>query len=203
MRLRWIALSAQTLCIVPGLAFDFLETRFLPSFIGTIATMAILNTITWRGIQQNSRFVTGRYTLLTQLCARHRRAFGAARPDRWALGNPLIPLLFVHAGIGALLLGRRQSSVLFALIISCLIVLQFFSQVPPALEKMEDPAEESLSCTGIGGSGLLDSHHMALVDARFSPRGLHSERGSTARASIGCGRWAPWRRVCRTSSRHR
>jgi len=138
MRLRWVALSGQAFCIVPGLAFGFLEPRFLPSFTGTIATMAILNTVTWRGLQQNSRFVAGRYALLTQLVL-DIVGLSALLALTGGARNPLIPLLFVHAGIGALLLGRRQSSVLFAFIISCLIVLQFFSQVPPALEKMELP----------------------------------------------------------------
>jgi two-component system sensor histidine kinase RegB len=138
MRLRWIALSGQAFCIVPGLAFGFLEVRFLPSFIGTIATMAILNTITWKALQQDSPFSTGRYVLLIQLVF-DIGGLSALLALTGGARNPLTPLLFVHAGIGALLLGRKQSSVLFALIISCLVVLQFFSQVPPALQEMKIP----------------------------------------------------------------
>jgi two-component system sensor histidine kinase RegB len=54
--------------------------------------------------------------------------------------NPMLPLLFVHAGLGALLLGRRQSSMLFALLIGFLVLLQLFSHVPPGLENVSVPA---------------------------------------------------------------
>jgi two-component system sensor histidine kinase RegB len=48
--------------------------------------------------------------------------------------NPMVPLLFVHTGIGALLLEGRLSLLFFAILLGCLFSLQAFSHIPPGLE---------------------------------------------------------------------
>ncbi len=47
VRLRWIALSAQVLSIPPALAFQLLEPRNLPVFLGVIVALASVNVLTW------------------------------------------------------------------------------------------------------------------------------------------------------------
>ncbi len=44
-----------------------------------------------------------------------------------------MPILFVHAGLGSLLLEGRLSVALFAALLGCLVFLQLFTQIPPGL----------------------------------------------------------------------
>ena len=45
VRLRWIALGAQVLSIVPALRFDLLEADLVPVFLAVVAALALLNAI--------------------------------------------------------------------------------------------------------------------------------------------------------------
>ena len=54
--------------------------------------------------------------------------------------NPLVPILFVHAGLGALLLEGRLSLGFFGLLMGSLLLLQLFSWIPPGLEGQLVPA---------------------------------------------------------------
>ena len=47
--------------------------------------------------------------------------------------NPLVPLLFFHAGLGALLLEGRVSLAFFWSLVACLAFVQAFGHVPPGL----------------------------------------------------------------------
>jgi two-component system sensor histidine kinase RegB len=138
VRLRWIAVSAQLLSIFPALEFRLLEWRLLPVYLGVIASLALLNLITWlalrRGKTANSAFLT-----LFQLGADIAALSGllALTGGAW---NPLVPILFVHAGLGALLLQGQQSVFFCAILIGCLILLQLFSHIPPGLEGVLVPA---------------------------------------------------------------
>jgi two-component system sensor histidine kinase RegB len=135
VRLRWIALSAQVLSIAPALAFQVLEPRFLPAFLGVIVALAFVNVLTWGQLLKRRPSEWRSYILLLQL-GFDIAALSALLAITGGAWNPLVPLLFVHAGIGALLLRGRKSFIFFLLLISCLISLQFFSHIPPGLEGM-------------------------------------------------------------------
>ena len=135
VRLRWLALSAQVLSIVPALAFQVLEPRFLPVFLGVIVALAFVNVITWDQLLKRRPSEWRSYVLLLQL-GLDIAALSALLAITGGAWNPLVPLLFVHAGIGALLLRGRKSFIFFLLLIGCLILLQFFSHIPPGLEGM-------------------------------------------------------------------
>ena len=138
VRLRWIALSAQLLSIPPALAFQLLEPRLLPVFLGVIAALASVNVLTWAGIRKRHPSERHSYTLLIQL-GLDIAALSALLAITGGAWNPLVPILFVHAGIGALLLRGHQSLIFFLLLISCLILLQLFSHIPPGLDGMLVP----------------------------------------------------------------
>jgi len=139
VRLRWIALSAQVLSITPALAFQLLEPRLLPVFLGVVVALACVNVFTWARLRRSPPPEWRSYTLLLQL-GFDIAALSALLALTGGAWNPLVPLLFVHAGIGALLLRGRQSPLFFLLLISCLILLQLFSHVPPGLEGTLLPA---------------------------------------------------------------
>lgn len=148
VRLRWIALSAQVLSIGPALVFELLEPRLLPVFVGVIVALAFVNVLTWAGLWKLPPSEWRSYILLLQLGI-DIAALSALLALTGGAWNPLVPLLFVHAGIGALLLQRPQSPLFFVLLISCLILLQLFSHIPPGLEGMLVPAQILFPAQGL------------------------------------------------------
>ncbi|MFP6564122.1 MAG: HAMP domain-containing sensor histidine kinase [Myxococcota bacterium] len=137
VRLRWIALTAQLASVFPAIEFDILEASRLPAFLGTIGALAAVNVATWLGLRQGRG-------------ARPIHVFGQLTLDIAALStllaltgggwNPLVPLLFVHTVLGALLLEGRASPLFFGLLILCLFLLQTLAWIPPGLEPNLLPA---------------------------------------------------------------
>lgn len=130
VRLRWIALCAQGLSILPALRFDLLERERVPVFLAVVGALALLNAITW-GRLQNGREVSP-VELGAQLFA-DIAALSALLALSGGAWNPLVPLLFFHAGLGALLLEGRVSLAFFWSLVACLAFVQAFGHVPPGL----------------------------------------------------------------------
>ena len=138
IRLRWIAVSAQVLSILPALEFELLERQLLPIYVAVIASLALLNLVTWFALQRG-RGSNSTYLALFQLSA-DITALSCLLVLTGGAWNPLVPILFVHAGLGALLLEGQQSLFFFSLLIGCLVVLQLFPHIPPGLEGALVPA---------------------------------------------------------------
>jgi len=130
VRLRWIALCAQGLSIVPALRFDLLEPARVPVFLGVVAALAALNALTF-GRLRRDRDVS-QLELGAQLFA-DIAALSALLGLSGGAWNPLVPLLFFHAGLGALLLEGRVSLGFFWSLVACLAAVQAFGHVPPGL----------------------------------------------------------------------
>lgn len=130
IRLRWIALGAQLAAIVPALHFELLELRQVPWFVGVVAGMALVNGFSWtalrRGYEPEQRDLLFQLGLDVSGTSILLVLSGGA----W---NPFVPILFVHAGLGSLLLEGRLSVALFAALLGCLVFLQLFTQIPPGL----------------------------------------------------------------------
>lgn len=137
VRLRWIALAAQLGAILPALHFRLLEPALVPAFAGVIACVAIVNLGTTLRLRRGGR--PGPEALIAQLTVdiAATSALLALSGGAW---NPLVPILFVHAGLGALLLDGRRSLLFFGLLIGSLLLLQAFSRIPPGLEETLVPA---------------------------------------------------------------
>ena len=134
VRLRWLAITAQCLTIVPALEFQLLELNMLPYFAGVIVLLAGLNVATWVALRRGAEATAGR--ILFQLCCDviGLTCMLALTGGAW---NPMVPILFVHTVLGALLLEGRLSRLFFALVIGCLLLLQGLGQiqpVPPGLQ---------------------------------------------------------------------
>jgi len=130
VRLRWIALCAQGLSILPALRFDLLERDRVPVFLAVVGALALLNAITWRQLR-GGREVSP-VELGAQLFA-DIAALSALLALSGGAWNPLVPLLFFHAGLGALLLEGRVSLAFFWSLVACLAFVQAFGHVPPGL----------------------------------------------------------------------
>ena len=130
VRLRWVAITAQLLAILPALEFEMLEPEMLPLFGAVIATLAILNLGTWIGLQRGTRGSPGH--LLIQLGA-DILGLSALLILTGGAWNPMVPILLVHSVLGALLLEGRLGLAFFALLLASLLIIQFNSHIPPGL----------------------------------------------------------------------
>jgi len=134
VRLRWLAITAQCLTIVPALEFELLEVRMLPYFAGVIVLLAGLNIVTWGALRRGADATPGRILFQLACDVIGLTCMLVLTGGAW---NPMVPILFVHTGLGALLLEGRLSLLFFALLIGCLLALQALGQlphVPPGLE---------------------------------------------------------------------
>ena len=137
VRLRWLALSAQLLSIIPALEFEVLEQDRLPAFLSVVASLALLNIFTWASLRTESEThpVHVFFQLAVDIVA--LTALLALTGGAW---NPLMPILFVHMGLGALILEGRLSVFLFVLLLACIGFSQLQAQIPPGLEESLLPA---------------------------------------------------------------
>ncbi len=134
VRLRWLAILAQVASMPLALYFDVLEARLLPVFATIVAALAALNLFTWLRLR-SEREVSQRQVLI-QLMA-DIAVLTALLIISGGAWNPLVPILFVHSVLGALLLQGRASLFFVVLLVGCLALIQFYSQfysmLPPGL----------------------------------------------------------------------
>lgn len=130
VRLRWVAIGAQLLTVVPALEFRVLEVEMLPLFTAIVATLAVLNIGTWFALQ---RGVKGSpLQLLLQLCA-DILGISALLILTGGAWNPMVPILLVHSVLGALLLEGRLGLLFFSILLASIGLIQFNSHIPAAL----------------------------------------------------------------------
>ncbi len=137
VRLRWLALGAQLLSIIPALEFEVLEQESLPAFLAVVAALALFNIVTWAALRKGPEAHPGHvfFQLAADIVA--LTALLSLTGGAW---NPLMPILFVHMGLGALLLEGQLSFLLFVLLIVCIGFNQVEAQIPPGLETSLLPA---------------------------------------------------------------
>lgn len=130
VRLRWVAIGAQILSILPALEYELLEADELPLFATVVATLAALNVGTWialrRGLQGTPRH------LLVQLAA-DILGLSALLILTGGAWNPMVPILLVHSVLGALLLEGRLGLLFFGLLLVCLGLIQYHGRIPAGL----------------------------------------------------------------------
>ena len=130
VRLRWIALAAQGFSIVPALRFELLERERVPVFLAVVVALALLNAVTAKRLRRG--YEVSAVELGAQLFA-DIAALSTLLALSGGAWNPLVPLLFFHAGLGALLLEGRISLAFFWSLVGCLAFVQAFGHVPPGL----------------------------------------------------------------------
>lgn len=137
VRLRWVAIAAQLLSIVPALEFRVLEFELLPLFAAIVATLAVLNIGTWFALQRGVKGSPAQ--LLLQLCA-DILGISALIILTGGAWNPMVPILFVHSVLGALLLEGRLGLLFFSILLASIGLIQFNSHIPPGLAGSLMPA---------------------------------------------------------------
>lgn len=130
--LRWVALAAQALSILPGLHFELLERRLLVPFAAIVCALALVNLATRARLARGAE-VTQREMLL-QLSA-DVLALGALLALTGGAWNPLVPLIFFHAVLGAILLEGPAGIAFLWILIASLVGVQLLSHIPPGLER--------------------------------------------------------------------
>lgn len=130
VRLRWLAIGAQVLSIGPALEFEVIEPRMLPAFVMLVAALAALNSATWWWLRSGAE-VTQRQ-ILFQLIA-DIMVLTALLIMSGGAWNPLVPILFVHSVLGAMLLEGRASILFVVFLVGCLGLIQVYSMLPPGL----------------------------------------------------------------------
>ena len=137
VRLRWVAIAAQLLSILPALEFRLLEPRMLPLFGAVIATLAVLNIGTWLGLRRGSRGSAGHLTIQLGADILGLSALLILTGGAW---NPMVSILLVHTVLGALLLEGRLGLAFFGLILASFVLIQANSHIPPGLAGRLVPA---------------------------------------------------------------
>jgi len=137
VRLRWVAIAAQLLSIIPALEYRLLEPKMLPLFCSVVATLAVLNIGTWIGLRRGSRGTAGH--LIVQLGA-DILGLSALLILTGGAWNPMIPILLVHTVLGALLLEGRLGLAFFGLLLGSFVLIQTNSYIPPGLAGKLVPA---------------------------------------------------------------
>ena len=137
VRLRWVAIGAQLLSIIPALEFRVLELELLPLFAAIVATLAVLNIGTWFALQRGVKGSPPQ--LLIQLCA-DIMGISALIILTGGAWNPMVPILLVHSVLGALLLEGRLGLLFFSILLGSIGVIQFNSHIPPGLAGSLTPA---------------------------------------------------------------
>jgi len=131
VRLRWLAIIAQVLSVPLALEFRVLEPSKLLPFATIVAALALLNVVTWWRLRAGAEI--SQRQVLIQLMADIAVLTGLLILSGGAW-NPLVPILFVHSVLGALLLQGRASLFFVVLLVACLGLIQFYSMLPPGLE---------------------------------------------------------------------
>jgi two-component system sensor histidine kinase RegB len=137
VRLRWLALATQGLSIIPAVAFGVLEERLVPAFLAVVVALTLLNVATWAALKRG--WTAGRRSVFFELSA-DVVALSSLLSLTGGAWNPMLPVLFVHLGLGALLLEGRLSLLLFVLLLGCIAFNQAYAQIPKALEDSVMPA---------------------------------------------------------------
>lgn len=137
VRLRWVAIAAQLLSIVPALEFRLLEPKMLPIFSAVVLTLAILNIGTWIALRRGYR---GTPTQLFMQLGADIVGLAALLILTGGAWNPMVPILLVHSVLGALLLEGRLGLGFFGLLLASLILIQFNSHIPAGLAGTLVPA---------------------------------------------------------------
>ena len=184
-RLRWVAIVGQLAVVVPALRLGWLAPGLLTSYLSIVAGLAFLNFATGRWIVRDRN--PGRDMVLVQLTF-DVIALTSLLLLSGGAWNPLAPLVFVHAALGALLLSGPRSVAHLALLLFALASITLFPLLPPALEARPTPVSVVLpSQVLVAGviwgftrwlTGTLNEHRRLLLNLKG-----HQERGDRLRAA--------------------
>jgi two-component system sensor histidine kinase RegB len=131
IRLRWLAVLSQGLCLIPGLRLEYLQTRFFYDFTGTVFFLVVFNLFSVLLAKKKETVTPG--DLFLQLMI-DLSGITILLLITGGAQNPLSALLFLHAGLGALVLSGRLGNLFFAYLAVCMGLLYWVPWQPAALK---------------------------------------------------------------------
>lgn len=135
VRLRWIAVLAQCLCLPFGLQLGLLKYNDIPIFVTIVVSLALFNLFLF-GSKTYLQIKSTRWLIFFQMLI-DLIALAGLLALTGGCANPLFPLIYLHAALGPLILTRYFSHVYLLVIITCLAVVCSFSQPIWHLEHSE------------------------------------------------------------------
>jgi len=137
IRLRWIALGGQLAVLWPAIHLGWLAPEFLLPYLLTVAALAAFNLVSRARLRRTpdpspNEALVQLLVDLVGLMVLLLLSGGA-----W---NPLAPLVFIHAGMGALLLSGWRSLVLVGALMGLSTIISLMPALPPALPVPPTPS---------------------------------------------------------------
>lgn len=136
VRLRWIAIGGQLGVVAPALRAGWLQREHLPPYLLMVAALVVFNLV-WSG-RDDERVPIGPNEVLGHLSV-DLFALSVLLMLSGGAWNPLSPLLYIHAGLGALLLPGLRSVALAGLMIAVVSAISLLPELPPAVPNPRTP----------------------------------------------------------------
>ena len=171
--MRWLALSAQVIVVIPGLALGWLPRGLLAPYVAVVTALGAGNLLARRLYRRRSGEGAILVDLLVDLLG--LTILLCLSGGAW---NPLAPLVLVHACLGALLLAGWRSAAAAAGVSLSVAAITLFPS-PPAGVSASDRGVELLSLVLVGVvlwglvtwlSATLELHRRLLADAEERQR---------------------------------
>jgi two-component system sensor histidine kinase RegB len=141
-RLRWVAIAGQLAVLLPALRYGWLRAEHVAPYLGIVGALFSWNLLTmWRVRRSPGSRVPG--GALTQLAVDLAGLSGLLLLSGGAW-NPLAPIFFIHAALGALLLRGWRRVVLAGLLAAVAALINLFAVQPPALPVAPTPVSVML-----------------------------------------------------------
>ena len=143
LRLRWIAVVFLALVIIPAQKLALLRSNDLPLYGAILLVLVVLNICSqffYKKLQGDES-----YTVLFQLST-DVLCLSLLLSLMGGAWNPMTPLLYFHAALGALLLSGISGWIFFSILVFCFISLNAVIHLPPILEASPIPRYIQLPC---------------------------------------------------------
>ena len=126
-KLRWVAITAQLGCLIPGQVLEFLDPSDVPAYLAVVGALVAFNLLYPRFSSHLHSF--GEWSLLVHLTV-DLAALGLLLGLSHGCQNPLVALIYLHAALGPLFLSGARNGLFLAATCLCLATVCFYS-LPP------------------------------------------------------------------------
>jgi two-component system sensor histidine kinase RegB len=127
VNLRWVAISAQLLCIPPGLFLELLQPPDLPVYLAIVASLVVVNLVAPRFAHRFAR--KGEWYLFFHLVI-DLAALGTLLAISSGCQNPMAALIYLNAALGPLILSGIRNIAFLTATCLCLVIVCYFTLMP-------------------------------------------------------------------------
>jgi len=129
IRLRWAAIAGQLAVVLPALSSGWLRGEDLALYLGVVASLAVFNlwSVWFLARKPRRRVDSALPHLIVDMLA--LTVLLVLSGGAW---NPLAPVVFIHAGLGALVLDGWRSLALAGMLVAVAVAITLLPDLPPA-----------------------------------------------------------------------